>query len=156
LSPSSTTRRRETEVSLRIDAIPAAAYDAVADMRAMAKLSPECFAVWRFGDRYVGWNRRKAIIWFTTCRIVVSEPGREFAFDVTSFGLRVARWGYRFTPSGDGVDVTEYWQDRRGRIMDAVGYVISGGPPGERATMNEGGMRTTLARLKDRLETVSS
>jgi len=145
-------REREAEVSIAIDATPEAAYAVISALRAMARLSPEYFAVWRVGRSYVGWNRNGPAVWFTTCRVVVESPGREFAFDVSSFGLPVARWGYRFTPSGDGVIVTEYWQDRRGRVMDGVGWAITFGPPQDRADRNRRGMLTTLARLKSRLE----
>lgn len=69
-------------------------------------------------QRFVGWNRRGTFVWFTNCRMVVAEADREFAFDVSSFGLPVARWGYRFAPAGDGTEVTEYWQDlRQGRTI---------------------------------------
>jgi hypothetical protein len=145
-------REREAEVSIAIDATPEAAYAAISDLRAMGRLSPECFAVWRIGRSYVGWNRNGPVVWFTRCRVVVESPGTEFAFDVSSFGLPVARWGYRFTPSDGGVIVTEYWQDRRGRAMDGIGWAISFGPPQNRADMNRRGMLTTLERLKDSLE----
>jgi hypothetical protein len=145
-------REREAEVSIAIDATPEAAYSVVSDLREMGRLSPECFAVWKLGSSYVGWNRHGPAVWFTTCRVVVDEPGREFAFEVSSFGFPVARWGYRFAPSGGGVIVTESWADRRGRVMDIVGWAITFGPPTNRADMNRRGMLTTLERLKSRLE----
>jgi hypothetical protein len=148
----SSAREREAEVSIAIDAAPDAAYALVSDMRVLAKLSPECFAVWRIGRAYVGWNRRGPIIWATSVRVRVAEPGAEFAFDVSSFGWPVARWGYRFVASGGGVIVTEYWRDRRGGVMDGAGWAITFRPPAERADMNRRGMRITLERLKSRLE----
>jgi hypothetical protein len=137
---------------------PARAYDLVAGVRAMARWSPECFAVWvyrRAGgrpDRFVGFNRRKAYVWFTTCRVVTAEPGREFAFDVTTFGMPVSRWGYRFAPVDEGTEVTEYWADRRGRGATLLGRVFTGRVASQRPTANRAGMRATLARLKAELE----
>ena len=51
---------------------PADAYRAICDVRRMARWSPECFAVlvWsrRHGlpARFVGFNRRGPLLWFTT------------------------------------------------------------------------------------------
>ncbi|HEY0698904.1 MAG TPA: SRPBCC family protein, partial [Micromonospora sp.] len=59
-------------------------YAAVADVRRIARWSPECVAVWvtrREGGQprnFVGWNRRGPFLWFTTCRVVAATPGREF------------------------------------------------------------------------------
>ncbi|HET8661477.1 MAG TPA: SRPBCC family protein [Micromonosporaceae bacterium] len=158
------------EVAERVTvAAPAAeVFAAVADVRRMARWSPECFAVWvwrrRNGlpDRFVGWNRRGPFVWFTTCRVAVAAPGEEFAFDVTTFGQPVARWGYRFAQGPDGAaggaeragatEVTEYWQDRRNRAATILGRVFTGTPRGGRPEANRQGMRETLARLKRELE----
>jgi len=140
---------------------PAEVYAAVRDVVRMARWSPECFAVLvvsrRDGapDRFVGFNRRGPFVWFTTCHVVVAEPGVEFAFDVTSFGLPVARWGYRFAAVPDGTEVTEYWQDRRVRGAYVLGRIFTGRVADDRPAVNREGMRTTLARLKRELETLS-
>ncbi|WP_187776116.1 hypothetical protein [Antrihabitans cavernicola] len=52
------------------------------------------------GTKFVGWNRQR-YLWFTTCKVVTAEPNKEFAFEVTSFGLPIAKWGYRFDQHGD-------------------------------------------------------
>ncbi|PZG14081.1 SRPBCC family protein [Micromonospora craterilacus] len=134
------------------------AYAAVADLRRMTRWSPECFAIWvtaRDDDRpsrFVGWNRRGPFLWFTTARVVVAEPGREFAFDVSAFGQPVARWGYRFTPAREGCEVTEYWHDRRNRAAMVLGRIFTGKVASARPAANRDGMRQTLARLKNDLE----
>ncbi|WP_235467111.1 SRPBCC family protein [Streptomyces platensis] len=87
------------EESLEIPAPPQAVYAALADVRRMAEWSPEVIWVWPRGDRFVGINRKACWVWFATCRIVTADPGREFAFDNTTFGLPIARWGYRLTPT---------------------------------------------------------
>jgi hypothetical protein len=143
----------------------------------MVRWSPECFAVWvwrrRDGvpTRFVGFNRRGPFVWFTTCRVVTAEPAREFAFDVTTFGLPVSRWGYRMsaaasapdagsdgpvvgtTAAADRTEVTEYWLDRRGRGAYVLGRIFTGRVANDRPAANSEGMRTTLARLKGELET---
>lgn len=141
-------------------AVPArTAYDAVAAL-SFARWSPECFAVWvwrrdRDGRpaRFVGWNRRGPLVWFTTCTVVASAPGEEFSFDVTTFGMPVARWTYRFAglPEG-GTRVTEEWSDRRGRGAWTLGRIFTGRSANERPTVNREGMRATLDRLKRELE----
>ena len=138
---------------------PAVAYDAVSDVRRMARWSPECFAAWvwsrRSGTaaRFVGFNRRGPYVWFTTCRVVIATPGQEFAFDVTTFGLPVSRWGYRLAAVPGGTEVTEYWLDRRGRGARVLGRLFTGRSANNRPEANREGMRTTLARLKQELET---
>jgi uncharacterized protein YndB with AHSA1/START domain len=148
------------EIAERIAiAVPAEkVYTAVADVRRMARWSPECFAVWvtrRDGGqpvRFVGWNRRGPYLWFTTCRVVAATPGSEFAFEVTTFGQPVARWGYRFTEADGGTEVSEYWQDRRNGVSRVLGRVFTGKVAGAREVANREGMRETLSRLKRELE----
>ncbi|HZM81489.1 MAG TPA: SRPBCC family protein [Candidatus Limnocylindrales bacterium] len=135
------------------------AFDAVAALR-FVRWSPECFAVWvwrrdRDGHpvRFVGWNRRGPFVWFTTCTVVASTPAEEFSFDVTTFGMPVARWTYRFAAlPGDGARVTEEWTDRRGRGAWILGRVFTGRATKHRPEVNREGMRATLQRLKQELE----
>jgi len=150
-----------TEVSEQVTVAASAerVFAAVSDVRRMARWSPECFAVWVLGrrkdglpDRFVGWNRRAAYIWFTTCKVVVAQPGTEFAFDVTTFGQPVSRWGYRLEPDGNSTTVTEYWQDRRSRAATVLGRIFTGKVVHDRPAANRGNMAQTLARLKKELE----
>ncbi|WP_117215510.1 SRPBCC family protein [Allorhizocola rhizosphaerae] len=149
----------EVTEQITIDAAPGEVFAAVADMRRMARWSPECFAVWIWRSRdglphrFVGWNRRKGFVWFTTCRVVVAKPGEEFAFDVTTFGQPVSRWGYRFEPAdGGSTVVTEYWHDRRNRAALTLGRIFTGAVATRRGEANREGMRATLRRLKSDLE----
>jgi uncharacterized protein YndB with AHSA1/START domain len=139
---------------------PQRVYEAVADVRRMAKWSPECFAVWVYRRRggaparFVGFNRRTPFVWFTTCVVRVAEPGREFAFDVTTFGMPVSRWAYRFAPTPDGgTEVTELWRDRRVTGATVLGLLFTGvRTTRRRPEVNREGMWTTLRRLKAELE----
>ncbi|GAA2827396.1 SRPBCC family protein [Kitasatospora paracochleata] len=156
-------REWTVEESVVVAVEPAAAYGAVAEVRRTGEWSPECRAVWSrsgplpTGARFVGFNRKGPLVWFTTCRVTVAAPGREFAFRVGTFGLPVALWGYRFEPTGDGSTlVTEYWRDLRTgrgrRPAELLGLVFTATRPADRARVNRAGMRTTLARLKAALE----
>jgi hypothetical protein len=149
----------EVAEHVTVGVAPDAVYRAVSDVRRMARWSPECFATWVWSRRdgvaarFVGFNRRGPFVWFTTCRTVAAVPGEEFAFDVTTFGMPVARWGYRLTPVPDGTEVTEYWLDRRGRGAWILGRMFTGSAAKRRPEVNRDGMRTTLTRLKRELET---
>jgi hypothetical protein len=148
----------EVTEQMTIKAPPREVFAAVADLHRMARWSPECFAVWicrsldGLPQRFVGWNRRRGYVWFTTCRVVVARPGEEFAFDVTTFGQPVSRWGYRFAPAEGGTVVTEYWQDRRNKASRILGRVFTGEVATRRPQVNREAMRTTLTRLKSDLE----
>ncbi|UWZ55737.1 SRPBCC family protein [Dactylosporangium aurantiacum] len=138
---------------------PEVVFRAVSDVRRMAKWSPECFATWVVSRsaggvprRFVGFNRHRAYVWFTTCRVVVAEPGAEFAFDVTTFGLPVARWGFRLAAVDGGTGVTQYWIDRRVKGSMILGRIFTGKVATERPEANREGMRVTLGRLKRELE----
>jgi hypothetical protein len=144
------------EIIIRVP--PLIAYAAVAEIKRMAKWSPECFAVWiwrRQGGRparFIGWNRRGPFIWFTTCRVDEARPGEEFAFEVTTFGQPVARWGYEFEETPEGTRVTESWTDKRTRAAYTLGRIFTGRVTKVRPQANREGMRETLRRLKAELE----
>ena len=152
--------RAEIAESITVAAPPADVYQAVSDPRRLARWSPECFAtlVWsRRGGaaaRFVGFNRRGPWIWFTTCRVVTAEPGREFAFDVTTFGMPVSRWSYQVAAVNGGTEVTERWLDQRGRGAHVLGRMFTGKVANARPEANREGISTTLARLKRELESV--
>ncbi|QKW39048.1 SRPBCC family protein [Actinomadura sp. NAK00032] len=143
-------------------------YAAVADLRRMGDWSPEVFAVWLRGRsiapgaRFVGFNRIGWRVWFTTCQVTAAVPGEAFAFRVSSFGMPVALWGYRFEDvSGDAAEprtrLTEYWEDLRrdGRgaaFVSLLGKVFTGVPAERRAAVNRAGMRATLDRIRTAVE----
>jgi uncharacterized protein YndB with AHSA1/START domain len=151
------------EESVVIAAPPERVYAAVADLRRMGDWSPECFAVLvrgraiRQDTTFVGFNRLGRRVWFTNGRVTAAEPGKVFAFRVSSFGVEVALWGYRMEGGPDGTRLTEYWQDLRRDARGAgfvalLGRVFTGVPAADRAALSRRGMRTTLARIKAALE----
>lgn len=155
-------RQMKLEQSIFVNASQVELYNSVSEVREIGKYSPECRRVLgprgplSAGQSFIGLNRRGPFFWFTWCRVVHAEPSERFTFDVSTFGLPVARWGYRFTPEADGTRVTESWQDLRtgrgARVTELLGLVFTGTPAERRAALNRAGMRTTLLRLKRAVE----
>ncbi|PLW71068.1 SRPBCC family protein [Streptomyces sp. SCUT-3] len=146
---------------------PRVVYDAVADVGAMGRWSPECTGAdvegtgaggtgspeVRVGTRFAGRNASGRVRrWSTDCTVTAAVPGERFAFLVRAAGLRVAVWEYRFEPadSGRATVVTETWTDQRGRLMHVVGRLVTG--VRDRAAHNRATMKVTLRRLKEELE----
>ena len=129
-------------------------YDLVADMPRMGDWSPECQKVeWTddavgsaVGARFIGHNRggpRGLLRWSRRGRILVADPGREFAFVTEEGGKESTIWRYQLEPSDGGTRVTESYEVKSipawARIIDV---------PTNRAGELREGMRHTLAQLK--------
>ena len=129
----------------------------VSDLPRIGAWSPECESVeWEgdvtvpvegttfMGHNAVGPGRR--IRYSRHGRVLVADPGREFAFVTDEGGRESTVWRYRFEPQGDGsTRVTEgyevRWIPTWARILDV---------PTNRHKELLKGMRTTLERLKRR------
>lgn len=145
---------RETVVS----AAPERIYGLVADLPRMGEWSPECLSVeWEGGAgapaegaRFVGHNRsgpRGLMKWSRRGRVLVADPGREFAFVTEEGGYEGTVWRYRFEAVEGGTRVTESYEVKRipawARIVDV---------PTNRARELREAMRHTLAQLKNTVE----
>ncbi|OBJ62799.1 SRPBCC family protein [Mycobacterium sp. 1423905.2] len=125
----------------------------VADVRNTGRFSPETFdAEWldgatepAVGARFRGHVKRNEIgpVYWTTCRVTASDPGREFGFDVLVGGRAVNSWHYRFTPTDNGTDVTESFRVPVPRWLRATSFL---GFLRRRRNLRD--MRTTLERIK--------
>ena len=105
---------------IRINRPPADLYAIVSDVTRVGDLSPVCRSgTWddaaqagKTGAWFTGHNAIGDVSWDTRCKVVVSDPGREFSF--VNFGpsgdAEFVRWGYAFEEIGDATDVTESWQ----------------------------------------------
>ena len=89
-------------------------YDMVADVTRTGEWSPVCRTCWwdegggpRVGAWFTGRNELPERTWETRSEVVVADRGREFAFVV---GGTFVRWGYTFTPLGEGTELTESWE----------------------------------------------
>ena len=146
--------QRTGETSLHVEAPPEALYALVADVTRMGEWSPETVrAEWVegatapvVGARFRGHNKRRAG-WKTTCTVTVTEPGRQFAFEV---GKGETAWRYSFAPSGTGTDVTESFEILKepNVVMRRLNKLGTGVSWEDRPAQMVESMRETLERLK--------
>ena len=151
----------DVEVSVHVETSADAVYALVSDLTRMGQWSPECTGcTWRggatgptVGAAFKGRNRKGIARWSTNGEVVEATAGRAFAFDVTSLGQAVARWGYRIEPDADGAGctLTETWDDHRRGIFKTVTGMALQVP--DRARHNTLGMEATLAKMKAAAET---
>lgn len=148
------------EVSIEMHASPAAVYDLISDVRRMGEWSPECHSCeWigstttpTAGARFKGTNRRGVARWSTKPRIVVADPGREFAFVTGHLGRDMTLWSYRFEATSSATKVTESFEMLRTmpwyfRLADRLLMGVQ-----DRKADLETNMTETLRRLKDGAE----
>jgi Polyketide cyclase / dehydrase and lipid transport len=141
-----------------VNAEPERIYGMVADLPRMGEWSPECRSVkWEGEDgpptegaRFVGHNRggpRGLMKWSRRGRVLVADPGREFAFVTEEGGYEGTVWRYRFEAVEGGTRVTESYEVKRipawARIVDV---------PTNRARELREAMRHTLSQLKNTVE----
>ncbi len=145
----------EDSVELDIEADADVLYGMVSDLPRIGEWSPECETVdWEgevtvpvadttfVGHNAVGPGRR--IRYSRHGRVLVADPGREFAFITDEGGRESTAWHYRLEALADGrTRVTESYEVRWiptwARILDV--------PLNRHRELLEG-MRTTLERLK--------
>ena len=101
------------------------------------------------GARFRGHVKRNEIgpVYWTTCRVTECDPGREFGFAVLVGDRAVNTWHYKFSPNGDGTDVTESFKVPMPAFLRATSLL---GFLRKRRNMRD--MRTTLERIKDVVE----
>lgn len=149
---------RTVSRSVEIAASPQSVWALVSDLPAMGRFSDENNGGrWTggatgpaVGARFTGRNSRGKRSWSTSVEVTACEPGRAFAFDVTSAGLGVARWSYLVEPVGAGCRVTETWEDRRGWLVRTIGGKLTG--VSDRATHAAASMQHTLDAVKAHAE----
>jgi hypothetical protein len=147
-----------TDCSILIHAAADTVYPLIADPIRMAEWSPECVRCrWlrgarraEVGARFRGTSRNGWRRWSTTSTIADMLDGELFAWEVTYFGLPVARWEYRLQPEGDVVRLIEAVDDRRGRFLRAVSPLVTGSP--DRDRRNADTMDATLEAIRTAAE----
>lgn len=119
--------------SEHVAAPPERVWSLVSDLPGMGRFSPEnTGGRWTRGDGtgvgsvFRGTNASGRRRWATRCEVVASEPGRVFAFDVSSVGLPVATWRFDVEPAEGGCRLTETWTDRRGAFLRRAGALLTG------------------------------
>jgi uncharacterized protein YndB with AHSA1/START domain len=145
-------------VTVHMAAPPEQIWELVSDVTRIGEYSPETFgAEWldgttgpAVGARFRGHVKRngKGPTYWTTCTVLVSEPGNEFAFGVGPADKPLNVWRYRLEPAADGTDVTESFDLARTRMLRLY-WALFGWARGR---TNRNGMRTTLERIKAEVE----
>jgi Polyketide cyclase / dehydrase and lipid transport len=90
-------------------------YVLIADVSRMGQWSPVCTGGTydEDGEWFTGTNAMGETSWETRCRVVVADPGHEFAFINHGLEGRVEMvlWSFRFEPvEGGGTKVTQTWE----------------------------------------------
>jgi len=104
-------------VTVHMQASPEAVWDLVSDVTKIGRYSPETFeAEWLDGATgpavgamfrgHVKRNGRGPTYW-TTCKVLGCEPGREFTFAVVQGDRTGNTWSNTNDAAGNGCDVTE-------------------------------------------------
>ncbi|WP_282776590.1 MULTISPECIES: SRPBCC family protein [unclassified Nocardia] len=146
------------EITRDIAADPEAVYAAVSDITRMGEWSEECYSCeWHdgfdgpvVGATFDGHNRHGEHEWTTQGRVIVADPGREFAFECSMRDIHYATWGYRIEPTEDGCRVTEWSEDLRPAYALEYSKKISG--VDDRTERNRHTISDTLRRLATALE----
>jgi uncharacterized membrane protein len=125
----------------------------VSDLARMPEFSPElrkAFVVGRagVGARIIGINRRGAVVWPTTSKVVRWEPGRAVAWKTRESG---ATWVYEIEPTATGSTVTGRRVLPRFTMGTSVLGPVIGGAAGHDVELAEG-IRTTLERIRSTVE----
>jgi len=146
-------------VTVYMDAPPEKVWELVSDVTQIGRFSPETFeAEWidgatgpALGAKFRGHVRRneKGPVYWTTCTVVVCEPGKEFSFAVGPPGNAINTWSYVLEPKGPGTEVTESFQ-LADKVPLRIYWSLLGRARGKRNTND---MRRTLDRVKAAVET---
>lgn len=142
-----------------IGASSADVYRLISDPPRMVQFTVELFrAGWmggvreaRVGARFRGMNRNGLRRWWTICTVTEAEPGRRFAYDVsTPFKVPIARWEFDLAPAQDDCTLTVNNFLRVPRWFIPIAIMITGEP--DRPAANKSHIDTTLDRIKAHLE----
>ncbi|HEV3280272.1 MAG TPA: SRPBCC family protein [Acidimicrobiales bacterium] len=145
-------------VTVHMDAPPEKIWGLVSDVTRIGRYSPETFeAEWlegatgpAVGARFRGHVKRngKGPVYWSTCTVITSEPGREFSFGVGPRDKPLNVWRYQLEPAGEGTDVTESFQLADTATLRLYWRLLGWA----RGRTNRDGMRTTLERIKAEVE----
>jgi hypothetical protein len=143
-----------------MNAPPSAIWALVTDVTRIGEFSPETLEGRWVGDatgpavgaRFQGHVKRngRGPMYWTTCKVTVCEPEKDFAFlvEVPGVGAGVNTWRYQLAPSGAGTDVTESFTLTPSPFI-RIYWTLFGGM---RSATNRRGMTETLNRIKSVVE----
>ncbi len=141
-----------------MNAAPEPIWELVSDVTRIGEYSPETFeAEWldgatgpAVGARFRGHVKRngRGPVYWTQCQVTACQPGREFAFSVMTGRNVVNTWRYVLEPRDGATDVTESFQ-LASNPLTRIYWAVAGAARGR---TNERGMRQTLERIRDQVE----
>jgi uncharacterized protein YndB with AHSA1/START domain len=139
--------------TVEMNARPEAVWQVVSDFARMPEFSPElrkAFVVGRrgLGANIIGINRRKAVVWPTTSKVVRWEPGRAVAWRTRESG---ATWIYELEPTANGTSVTGRRVLPKFTLGTSLLGPVIGGAEGHDTEL-AAGIRTTLERIRSTVE----
>jgi hypothetical protein len=147
-------------VTVHMAAPPAAVWDLVTDVTRIGEFSPETLeGRWvggatgpAVGARFQGHVKRngRGPMYWTTCKVTICEPEKDFAFlvEVPGIGAGVNTWRYQLAAVGSGTDVTESFTLTPSLFIR--GYWTLFGRM--RSKTNRRGMTETLSRIAAAVE----
>ncbi len=143
--------------TVEMNASTEAVWEVVSDLARMPEFSPElrkAFVLGKpgLGANIVGINRRKAVVWPTTSKVVRWEPGRAVAWRTRESG---ATWVYELEPTATGTTVTGRRVLPKFTFGTSFLAPVIGGAEGHDAEL-AAGIRTTLERIRTVVEKVPS
>lgn len=139
------------QAQIDIDAPPATVWKLVSDLKLMPKWSPQCrrmkaLGPLQAGTKTVNLNRRKFLVWPTTCQITEVISERKLAFRVNENNTV---WSYDLEPTATGTRLIESRHAENGvkAVSNVLVNAVMGGVPSfERELVD--GMNATLTRIK--------
>lgn len=147
---------RDFDEQVLIHASPERVWAVLADPTTMPQASPELFALTRrnkgslqAGETFIGWNRRRAIVWPTISKVSVVDPGRELAWHTKSSG---AVWTYTLSIAGDDTILRERRTMPNGAPLTARVFATLLGGMSNHSDELETHVSQTLQWIKGRVE----
>ncbi len=143
--------------TVEMNASTQAVWEVVSDLARMPEFSPELRRAFVLGTpglgaNILGINRRKAVLWPTTSKVVRWEPGRAVAWKTRESG---ATWVYELESTATGTAVTGSRVLPRFTLATSLLGRAIGGAEGHDAELAVG-IRTTLERIRSAVEKVPS
>lgn len=150
------------ERAIGVSAPPAVAYDLVADVTAVGRISPECVdAEWsagtpgEAGSRFVGRNAVGGSTWSMECEVIAAQRPAVFSWRVLTEAVtpNTSVWTFTFEARGAGTRVTETFAMAEPPTGLQASLLRHGPEAHEmiiqfRKARLEAGIETTLANLK--------
>ena len=144
--------------SVHVAASPEAAWAVVSHPERLPEWSPECTGIRWYGSprgaevgaKFLGFNRKGRLRWFSRNRVETVEPGRTFGWLTIE---NKTRWTYGIEPDGDGsqVSLTRQLPAKRPLVAKFLVQRFMGGTDTHDTHMRDN-IRQSLDRLKDVIE----